>query len=175
MKYIKVWVPLLVMTLVASCKTINNQKNQVTGDHIGQSIISLDSTVNIILGDSISLFLFSPDSVTVSKLVEKIESTRFSKSKSFKKSSIPKTIKGIDLQILQQKFLSNKQNYQKDSIVVMSPFIPAMEIDFFKNQDAVNMIISFSDHSWVINKNGQTIINFNYVTEEPLSIIYNNM
>lgn len=176
MRYLCLLTSALLLLIVGSCKTVKKPVNgSISTTEESKPIVTPDSIVVNLLNDTIVDYLFAPDSVTAAKLGEKTTVTNLSKSKSFEKISGSKLIEGKDLQLLQLAHLADQHNYQNDSIIVMSPFIPAMEIDFFKGGDFVKMIVSFSDRTWMLLKDDKRILKFNYASELPLRKIYNKL
>lgn len=137
--------------------------------------IQPDSVAHTILGSDVEAILFAPDSVLVAKMAETTSSTRFSKTQTFEPVTPMTTVDSNDLKALQMLILADGHNYHNDSIMVMSPCMPAMQLNFHKNNAQVKMTVSFSDHTWMLEKDGKELLNFNYTIEEPLNRIYHKL
>lgn len=173
MKNLCLLITLLVIISFGACNTLRSNKGSDSPN--SQFSVRPDSLISNNLGEPLTLILFSPDSVLAAKLSEKSIESKFSTSKSFEKSTVPVLIESNDLKMLQLSLLADPLNYKNDSIIVMSPCIPAMEIDFFKDGEQANIIISFSDHSWMLNKNDKKIFDYNFRSEETLRKIYQKL
>lgn len=168
--------PLLALLLTGGCSTYKGaDDNSKSTSHTHISEAAPDSVVASILGESISSIIFTPDSVTAAKVTEANIVTPTTKTRTYGPMLPMKEVSDKDLQLLQLAFLSDPRNYTNDTIIMMSPYIPAMELDFYRNGEVVKMTVSFSDATWNLTKDGKEIINYNYRTEEPILKIYKTL
>lgn len=167
---------LLFILSIGGCSTYKGADENPKKTNPTQSITAgVDSIVMQSLGDSIFQVLFSPDSVMAAKVNAVKTDTKTQKSISYKPALPMKKVTSNDVQLLQLGYLSDSQNYKNDTIIRMSPYIPIMELDFYRNGEMVKMTVSFSDATWNLVKDDKEVLNYNYKTEEPILKIYNNL
>lgn len=128
--------------------------------------------IALTLGKELTNILFEPQQINAYVLTQpidfKTDVTTFPRT-----AHRQLTTKQIDL--LYTCLLNNELCYHNDSITLMSPYIPALEIVFSKDSCETSLVVSFSDHTWSIVQNNKPLFNFNYTTEEPLKNIYNSI
>lgn len=115
------------------------------------------ATSNLPLNDSVVSVFKSPDHVSCYKLF-------INDSDSVMRDTVP----AIDMTkeqitVLQYLLLFDSRNYTSDSLVVQSPNIPVIEFEMEKKgYIPISVIVSFSDLSWNIVCDEETIGSYNY-------------
>lgn len=137
--------------------------------------IEVDSAVIQILGDSLSTRLFAAENVEAYRLVFS-DSLRQAGSKfPYLRSNGPGQLTDKQKKRIYSDFLDREENYHSDSIIVMSPYIPELELVFTTDSVETSVVISFSDHSWGITSQGKQLFNYNYTNEKPLSEVMTSL
>lgn len=136
-----------------------------------------DSTICATLGNSITETLFNPSKVTCYNVKGKntVTDDDFEITPHCVRDSMVCKLKSDDIAILQFILLSDPKNYEVDSIMVRSPYVPEMEFCFNKNKMQVHVLISFSDFSWTIIADGKNQGNWNYKDRDMISRFRNLM
>lgn len=69
----------------------------------------------------------------------------------------------------------NSDRHIIENNVLMSPYIPVLELEFMDSSSTYNIIVSFSDHSWTVSRNGETLYNNIYTCDQLIDSIYNKL
>lgn len=131
-----------------------------------------DSIVVHRLGDSLTTILFEPESVVAYVLLQPSDA-RSAKKKFVRTSS--RQLSPEQKDVLYAALINNLACYGRDSITVMSPYMPAMEIVFANDTCEASVVVSFSDRSWGVVRDGKSMFNYNYTDARPLKEIYNSI
>gem|GEM_PF-6763284 len=161
--------------MTGGCSVNKGSKDQTLTDAGSLVAITPDSIAKKNLSEDLTAILFTPDSVMAAKLSESVSSNQFSKVKEYVANKPMQSVSGKELQAVQLLLLSDGKNYSNDTIIVMSPCIPAMVMNFYKDGKMASIKTSFSDHSWILEQDGKSILHYNYVVSEPFEMIYNNL
>lgn len=127
--------------------------------------IQPDSIVYYTLGKTISDVLFNPSKVTCYTVVGKsiIDKDDYELEPHYVRDSLITKLNASQILLLQFNLLSDKENYQKDSAQVRSPYVPCVEFCFEKKkQQPVHVIISLSNFSWTLVYDDKRQGNWNY-------------
>lgn len=151
---------LFALAIVTSCAK-PFQKSQ-------KSILAPDSAIVATLGNTISNVLFDPSKVYCYTLKgkEKIGEKDIEVTSHYVRDSLVCKLNSEDIAILQFVLLSDPVNYQVDSVMVRSPYVPAMEFCFEKKKLQVHVLLSFSDYSWTIIADGKDYGKWNYADRD---------
>lgn len=118
-------------------------------------------------GDSLCVHLYASDEVKAYELTY-CDSVAEEGAYPFVRSAKSIILSPEQKQQLFENVVGCADNYRMDSIIVMSPYLPALELAFYNNSDSSqvetgSIIVSFSDHSWGIFLEGVPMFNYNYV------------
>lgn len=126
-----------------------------------------DSIVINRLGDSLSQTIFIPDIVKCYHLSYKDsidQKTDTQVVDGYVRDSLIVILNTSQTAVLQYLLPSNVRNYSTDTIQVQSPYRPHWEFEFMKQDTlSASIVISISDHSWQIVKEGKLQLSYNYV------------
>ncbi len=130
-----------------------------------------DSGAYEVLGKRLATVLFSPQSVKCYHLIgkEKIMEGDVEIEQNFVRDTLLATLKSDEIAILQYALLKPALSYKKDSVVVMSPYIPVLEFEFGKKKEKAHVVISLSDMTWTLFYDDKRQFNFNYANEHLLA------
>ena len=123
-----------------------------------------DSTVQAILGETVSEVLFNPNRVTCYTLKGKseVEPGDFEVESHWVRDELVGRLSPQMIGVLQFALVANKENYKHDSIIIRAPYIPVLEFEFQKKKNIVHVLISLSDHTWTIIYDGERQLSYNY-------------
>lgn len=161
---------ILVMLVAQGCKgQAKNDGKTETGIKpilTERNFIVPDSTVSAFLGDTICGILFCPKEV-VCHLIKTDGDL-----KPIGKDDAPEKVKLGELGLSQisvlQFLLHNERNYNFDSIVPKSPFIPYLTFDFIKNKkEMLTLYVSFNCEQFAVKCNEQFIV-FKYKCKKEI-------
>ena len=130
-----------------------------------------DSAAYNKLGKRLATILFSPQSVKCYHLLgkENVEKGEFSVEQNFVRDTLLATFSSEEIAVLQYLLLKQAENYESDSVRVMSPYIPILEFEFIKKKEKAHVIISLSDMTWTVVYDDKRQFNYNYTNEELIS------
>lgn len=123
------------------------------------------------LGNRLASVLFAPQSVRCYSLVgkEKVEEGDIEIEPNFVQEELLATLRPNEIVVLQYALLKPANSYENDSIVVMSPYIPAIEFEFRRKNEKANVVISLSDMTWTVIFDGKAQFNYNYANKDLIS------
>jgi hypothetical protein len=130
--------------------------------------IKPDSAAYNKLGKRLATVLFAPQSVKCYHLIgkEKVEKGDVEIDKNFVRDTLLATLKPGEIAVLQYSLLKPAKSYRKNSVVVMSPYMPILEFEFTKKKEKAHVVISLSDVSWTIFYDDKKQFNYNYANED---------
>lgn len=130
-----------------------------------------DSVVYSKLGKRLATVLFAPQSVKCYHLVgkEKVEQNDVEIESHFVRDAFLANLKSGEISVLQYSLLKPTKSYKKDSITVMSPYIPILEFEFTKKKEKAHVVISLSDMTWSVFYDDKKQFNFTYANEELIT------
>lgn len=117
------------------------------------------------LGKSLATVLFQPKDVKCYHLVgkETIGEDEMQIEPGFVRDTMLAKLDKEEYSLLQFSLLSVGKNYERDSVVVMSPYVPCLEFEFSRKKETAHVIISLSDFSWTVVYDDKRQFNFNYI------------
>ena len=135
------------------------------------TVISPDSLITKIVGDTVADVLFSPKSVTLylSKNRKKQNDKEVETAPGFVRDTLVAKLNPSDIAVMQFVLLSDTINYKKDKEQIKSPYVPLYEFVFVKKKETVQVLISFSDNYWEIKRGNKTVCKYNFANRELLS------
>lgn len=121
-----------------------------------------DSIAYSHLGRNLSTVLFSPQEVKVYRVswTDSIENGQLEPN--FTRDALIAKLSKEEIAALQFCLLSDSNNFVKDSIVVMSPYIPVLDFEFRKKKEVAHVLVSLSDFTWTIIYDDKKQFNYNY-------------
>lgn len=130
-----------------------------------------DSTAYNKLGKRLTTILFAPQTVKCYHLIgkEKIENGELAFEQNFVRDSLLATFSSNETSVLQYILLKQGENYESDTVRVMSPYLPILEFEFTKKKDKAHVIISLSDLTWTVIYDDKRQFNYNYSNEELIA------
>lgn len=131
-----------------------------------------DSIVINQLRDSLSQTIFIPDIVKCYHLSYKDsidERADIQVVDGYVRDSLITTLNTSQIAVLQYLLPSNARNYSTGTILVQSPYRPIWEFEFVKQETLpASIVLSISDHSWQIVKEGKLQLSYNYVETKAI-------
>lgn len=130
-----------------------------------------DSVAYNKLGKRLAKLLFAPKTVRCYHLIgkEKVEEGDMEIEKNFVRDTLLATLKSNEVSVLQYALLKPAKSYCKDSMAVMSPYMPILEFEFTNKKEKAHVVISLSDMTWTVFYDDKRQFNFNYSNAELLS------
>jgi hypothetical protein len=132
--------------------------------------IKPDNKVKSILGDTLCNTIFNCKQVKCYEL-ELSKDTANNNSNiysCFKRINKVVKIDGNYFSIIQQQLLTDSINYQQKS-QIRSPFCPLLEFEIMgKNGNRISLLISFSNETWMLVKNGKEILQYQYMDRRTI-------
>lgn len=157
---------LVPMLSFASCGSQTSNKPLTTYKRIQP-----DSSVQKILGDTITNLLFNPKKITVYSLSNR-EPDKSRKEievcPNFVRDSLLTVLQPDLCAILQFNLLADSVNYKNDIDRVKSPYRPLLEFEFTCKKESASVLISLSDYTWAIMYKSKEICRFNYANKQLL-------
>lgn len=152
---------LFISASIMSCSAFPFGKTKVK---LGADIIVPDSLVCAQLGASVTETLFSPTSVTCYLLKGKSEvlESDVQIEPHFVRDTLIGTLEPELYSILQYMLIADPVNYNQDSVMVKSPYMPRVEFEFAKKKTVVHVVVSLSDFSWSVIFDNKKQFNYNY-------------
>lgn len=152
---------LLIGASMMSCSAFTLGKTKVK---LGTDIVVPDSLVCAQLGSSVKETLLSPSSVKCYLLKGKSEvlESDFQVEPHYVRDTLVGALEPELYSILQYMLIADSNNYQQDSVMVKSPYMPRVEFEFTKKKTVVHLVISLSDFSWSVIFDDKKQFNFNY-------------
>jgi hypothetical protein len=151
----------------------NTSPSKKVKSKVKLEFIKPDSKAKSLLGDSLINVFFHSSKVVCYELILKddIEDNDLIVYDHF----VRKTVKGVVvdnryLAVLQQQLLTDSLNYLYKSNV-KAPFIPSLDFEFSYKKERYDILISFSNESWMITKNSKAI-HYNAYTDRRFIIRY---
>lgn len=160
--------------VLIGCGCSSHKAADRTANKAPTASYEIDRRVRQSLGDTLTHQLFSTDTICAYLLAFN-DSARFIKTTPYMRKGDAYYLSSTEKKALLNDFLDRETNYHNDSIVVMSPYIPAMEITFSQGNQQTSLIVSFSDRTWSIMNGGKQLFNYNYTDEKPLKEIYTSL
>ncbi len=123
-----------------------------------------DSSAYAHLGKRLATILFSPSKVRCYHLTgkETVGKDEIQIEPHFVRDTLISVLTPQEQTILQYALLSSEKNYERDSMVIMSPYVPCLEFEFTKKKESAHIVISLSDFSWSIIYDDKKQFNYNY-------------
>lgn len=136
-----------------------------------------DSMIYEKLGKTLTSVLFSPKEVRCYAMEwqDTVKSNQLEPN--FKRGKLIKKLSKEEVAVIQFSLLANKDNYVNDTIVVLSPYVPCINIEFIeKKKEKANILVSLSDFTWTMLFDDKKQFNYNYHSRdfERLCILYLN-
>ncbi|MBQ8713420.1 MAG: hypothetical protein IJ551_11480 [Prevotella sp.] len=155
---------ILALAGISSCSA----KSMKKGTAMTKTIIAPDSTASAVLGRSLSEILFSPTKVNVYslKLKDRVDKDDVEVEDHIVRDSLLAVLSGEETAVLQYILLSDGNSYQRDSIIVRSPFTPALEFEFVKKKVTAQVVMSPLDNSWTVWYDGKRQFHFNFADKK---------
>lgn len=121
-----------------------------------------DSIAYSHLGKNLSNLLFSPKTVKCYSITWEDTVTQAQLEPYFRQDSLLQKLSKEEIAIIQFALLSDGDNYTRDSIVVMSPYRPCLDIEFCNKKEKAHLLVSLSDFTWTILYDDKKQFNFHY-------------
>ena len=127
-----------------------------------------DSAAYNKLGKRLATILFAPQKVKCYQLIgkEKVEESDIEIEQNFVRDTLLATLKSEEIAVLQYALLKPAKSYEKDSIMVMSPYMPILEFEFTKKKEKAHVVVSLSDMTWTVFYDDKKQFNYNYANKE---------
>lgn len=145
------------VTSFASCNGVREKTEKYN--------VQPDSAVYYSLGKTMSNVLFNPSKVTCYTVIGKstVGKEDYELEPHYVRDSLIAKLNASQIMLLQFNLLSDKANYQKDTVQVRSPYVPCVEFCFEKKkQQPVHVLVSLSNFSWTIVYDDKRQGNWNY-------------
>lgn len=117
------------------------------------------------LGRRLTDLLINAKSIKVYSLTpkEQLNPDDYEVDAHFVRDSLLGTLTKEQAIVLKYNLVSNGANYHKDSsLIVMSPYYPAIEFEFTKKKEVAHIIISLSDYTWGVKYDDKIQFKYNY-------------
>lgn len=156
----------IMMSLSLSACASNGSK-KVSGKPICAAWLAPDSAAYSKLGRRLASVLFSPQTVKCYHLSGKAEVAKSDVEieKNFVRDTLLATLQAGEINVLQYALLKPAKSYARDSVIVMSPYMPVLEFEFAKKKEKAHVVISLSDFSWTIIYDDKRQFNYTYANE----------
>lgn len=131
-----------------------------------------DSSAYSKLGKRLTAILFSPQKVNCYYLVgkEKIGKDDVEIETNFVRDTLLAKLTNGEIAVLQYSLLKPSKSYEKkDSVIVMSPYMPILEFEFVNKKEKAHVVMSLSDMTWTIIFDDKKQFNFPYANVELVS------
>jgi len=137
-----------------------------------ETLSAADSAVYHNLGRTLYELLSAPSKVTVYSVVgkEKIEEGDIVLESPFvRKAVLAEKMSKEDVAILQYLLPFDSENYKNDTIIVRSPYLPAIEFCFSKKKQEAHLLVSVSDGSWTLVYDDKIQQHWNYADKRQIA------
>lgn len=123
------------------------------------------------LGKRLAGVLFAPQKVKCYRLAgkEKVAENDVEIEKNFVRDTLLSTLKKEEVAVLQYSLLKSGKSYSRDSIIVMSPYMPILEFEFQKKKEIAHVVVSLSDMTWTVFFDDKKQFHYNYANEELIA------
>ncbi len=161
---------LLIMMCTLVGFTSCNAKSMKKGTPMTKNIIIPDSIATAVLGNSLSEVLFSPTKVNVYslKLKERLDKDDVEVEDHVVRDSLIAELSKEETAVIQYILLSDGDSYKTDSVIVRSPFIPALEFEFVKKKASAQVVISPINNSWTVWYDGKRQFHYNFADKKAV-------
>lgn len=156
---------LILMSLVGLSSCIAKEPKA------SKEVMIVDSVVYHNLGKSLYDILSTPQKVSCYflKAKENITKEDFVIERPFVRDTIlVEKLSKEDVAILQYLLPMDSENYQKDTVIVRSPYLPVIEFLFTKKKAEAHILVSLSDYSWTIVYDDKIQMNWNYADKKQI-------
>lgn len=127
-----------------------------------------DSLITFQLGNTLANLLFTADSITCYHLIhhDSINQLDFQPEIGYVRDSLIARLLPDQKAILRYVLLSNPANYQEDTMMVQSPYLPIIEFHY-KNSESheASVIISTVNMTWTVLFDGKQQLRHSYVND----------
>lgn len=157
------------LMLVTLCMNCAPQKNCPKGEPV--LLISSDSVVRSHLNQQLADILFLPDSVLCYHLTyrDSISKDDVQPIQGYVRDSLIACLDSSQAAMLQSLLPAVPRNYSDDTTKVQSPYFPILEFEFNKRgKTPVGIVVSLSDHTWQVAKNGKAVLSYNYIGKDSV-------
>lgn len=156
------------LLLTASIILLPNSCATAQTNHI-QGITAPDALV-VALGEKNIETLFHADDVSYFILGNEPKESTLEPIPGYFRYNKGKTIHPDYISVLLFLLPGNPDNYitNENRPIIMAPFLPYQEFVFHKGKDSISLIVSTSDLSWAIAKNGEIVKKFPYVDKKSV-------
>ncbi len=146
------------------CACASNSAKKSKNKPICAAWLMPDSTVCKKLGNRLTSVLFSPQKVKCYHLTgkEHVEKNEVEIEDHYVRDTMICNLSADEISVLQFILLRPSKNYERDSMIVMSPYLPTLEFEFSKKKETAHILVSLSDLSWSVIYDGKRQFNFNY-------------
>lgn len=137
----------------------------------GGEAADVDSVVYKNLGKSLYELLSSPQRVSCYflKAKENIKAEDIVIEKPFVRDTLlVGKISKEDIAILQYLLPMDRENYQNDSVIVKSPYLPVIEFLFTKKKAEAHVLVSLSDFTWTVVYDDKIQLHCNYADKKQI-------
>lgn len=136
-----------------------------------EPVSATDSVVYHNLGKTLYELLSAPSKVTVYSVEgkEKIENGDVVVEAPFvRKNVLVEKLGKEDVAILQYLLPFDSENYKNDTVIVRSPYLPAIEFCFTKKKQEAHLLVSLSDGSWTLVYDDKIQQHWNYADKRQI-------
>ena len=168
---VKLFLLLSVYMGVSFIACAGSPQKKTTEKPICSEWMTPDSTAYNKLGKRLATVLFSPKTVKCYHLLGKAEVAKddVEIEQHFVRDTLLATQKSDEIAVLQYALLKPAKSYERDSITVMSPYMPILEFEFTQKKETAHVVISLSDFSWTIIYDDKRQFNCTYANGELIS------
>lgn len=145
--------------------------------NMGHDIIMPSKEVTAQLGKTASEVIFNPTKVTLYRLEgrDTIKDGEVEVEKYFVRVDTVGTLDKEYVKLVQYLLIADPENYKTDSILVRSPYIPSIEMEFAQKDQTVSVLVSLSDLSWTLISDGKKQFNYNYAEKNAIRRLFKNV
>ncbi len=133
--------------------------------------IPSDSVICSHLDQQLAEILFMPDSVLCYHLSyrDTIAKGDVQTLQGYFRDSLIARLDSVQTAGLQSLLPAVPRNYYEDTLKVQAPYLPVLEFEFNKKgKNPVGIVLSLSDHTWQIAREGKAVLSYNYVGKDSV-------
>ena len=149
--------------------------NAQPADHTATEASTIPAVAIQQLGDSLCHLLFTADTVNVYTLKgkEQPDSTDIVVSADgYVRDTLSCMMPVDSLNVLRLALLNDSNSYYRDTTYsVRSPYMPVLELEFTQNTNRASILISLTDKTWSVIRQGRMLFNCTYADPQVLERI----